>query len=166
MKSKKQIAIDILEKHKAKLNDLNNHNSTWYAMLSDLIAKYIGKESLLYNSASGWYSFAKRGSKDHLKEAHEIIDNAIDYINANDVKKETSIWRVLEAINQRILWSIITLICGALFWGGFEYAKFKQIHIVNELLIENQKFKDKLRSIPMNSSFEISKTKADSIVQK
>ena len=158
MKSKKKIAIETLEKHKKKLSDSKQPNSDWYALLADLLLKYLGKDSLLYNTADVWYSYPSRSTK---QAQEDVITGAIEYIQANGVKKENSIWRRIESMNQKVVYASITGIIGLIFLAGMQFSEIKKIKEENELILENKKLREKLNSFPVNPSFDIPKEEAD-----
>jgi len=162
MKSRDKKAINTLKKHKEKLNDLNNHSHNWYALLSDLIAKYLGEDAMLYKSAKSWYSFAKRGSSEHLETAKEIIDSTIDYIEANGIKIENSIWRRIEKLNQKVVYGSITGLIGLVFWAGIQFSEIRNIKNEHKLILENKELKEKLQSLTINPTFDIPKEETDS----
>lgn len=160
MNRKDKKAIASLIRHKDKLRTPADFDSSWVSKLSDLLLKYLGAESLLYNSAKNWYSFATRGNTSHMNDCLKILENSIEFIEDNGVKKESSFWRTLENTNKSVIVTIAIFIINIIFWSGYLVASYKKTKSDFDIVIENNKLKDSLSTI--RKSFKISDNKSNS----
>ncbi len=98
--SKKKKAIKALEAQKAKIDNPEHYNDViWVAQTADIVKKYIGEKSALYNvilrfkfsildtgmltKQQKQYEFAQKE-----RDAKKLVENCIEYINTNGVYKE------------------------------------------------------------------------------
>lgn len=160
MNRKDKKAIASLIRHKDKLKTPADFDSSWISKLSDLLLKYLGSDSLLYNSAKNWYSFANKGNISHMNDCLKILENAVEFIEDNGVKKESSFWRSLENTNKSVIVTIAIFIINIIFWSGYLVASYKKTKSDFDIVIENKKLKDSLSTI--RKSFKISDNKSNS----
>ncbi|PQB06790.1 hypothetical protein BST83_06190 [Polaribacter filamentus] len=152
-------AIKSLNRHKEKLKNPSDFDSSWVSKLSDLLLKYLGAESLLYNSAKKWYSFASRGNISHMNDCLKILENSIEFIEDNGVKKDSSFWRTLENTNKSVIVTILIFIINIIFWSGYLVSDYKKTKADYDLVIENIQLKDSLFSI--RKTFKIPDNKSN-----
>lgn len=157
-KDKKAIASFI--RHKDKLKTPADFDSSWISKLSDLLLKYLGSDSLLYNSAKNWYSFATKGNISHMNDCLKILENAVEFIEDNGVKKESTFWRTLENTNKSVIVTIAIFIINIVFWSGYLVASYQKTKSDFDIMVENKKLKDSLSSI--RKSFKITDNKSNS----
>lgn len=159
MNSKDKRAIESLIRHKDKLKDPNNFDSSWVSKLSDLLLKYLGSDSLLYTSAKSWYSFARKANMQQIDSCLNILENAVEFIEDNGIKKESSFWRTLENTNKSVVVTITIFIINIIFWSGYLVASYQKTKSDFDIVIENNKLKDSLSSI--RKSFKIPDNKSN-----
>ncbi|MEO0337614.1 MAG: hypothetical protein AAF242_00225 [Bacteroidota bacterium] len=119
--SRKQKALKSFQKLKEDINS-KDVNESHADMLTDLISKYIGENSRLHNSAiSCARSFGVNDARKDEQRMKEIIDRAIFFIENSGVKKESSFWRGVESMNQKVTYSIIATLIAVIFGFGKWY---------------------------------------------
>ena len=160
MNSKDKKAIASLIRHKNKLKTPADFDSSWVSKLSDLLFKYIGSDSLLYNSAKSWYSFARKGNISQMNDCLKILESAVEFIEDNGIKKESSFWRTLENTNKSVIVTIAIFIINIVFWKCYLVASYKKTKSDFDIMIENNKLKDSLSTI--RKSFKIPDNKSNS----
>ena len=150
-------AIASLIRHKNNLKTPADFDSNWISKLADLLLKYLGSESLLYNTVKNWYSFANKGNVAHMNDCLKALENAVEFIEDNGIKKEHSFWRTLENTNKSVIVTIILFLVNIIFWSGYLVADYKKTKADFNLVVENNKLKDSLTSIKKN----INKTESE-----
>lgn len=160
MNRKDKKAIASLIRHKNKLKTPSDFDSSWVSKLADLLLKYLGSDSLLYNTAKNWYSLASRGNISQMKDCISTLESSIEFIEDNGIKKEHSFWRTLESTNKSVIVTIVLFIVNIIFWSGYLVADYKKTKDDYNLVIENTKLKDSLSSI--RKTLEITDNKANS----
>lgn len=128
--TKKYRAIKAFELQLDKLRNKGYYkDETWVSLTTDLIEKYIGYNTNLYER-SKHFSFKVRYVSATLKdeevtsrlkykktEAERIVNSAIDYINANGIikpKKEN----LLKSIDNKLIYTIIVALFGTGYFCG------------------------------------------------
>lgn len=149
-----------LNRHKDKLKTPADFDSSWISKLSDLLLKYLGSDSLMYNSAKNWYSFANKGNISHMNSCLKILQNAVEFIEDNGVKKESSFWKTLENTNKSVIVTISIFIINIIFWSGYLVASYQKTKSDFDIMVENEKLKDSLSII--RKTFKISDNKSNS----
>lgn len=138
--SPKKKAIDALKKQKAKLDDKKYYNDwDWIAQTTDIISKYIGKDSALY-TAIIQFKFGvltdgslsneqiRHGFDAKVRTAKRYVDNCIEYIELNGIKKETKV-NLLQKLSDKVVWSIFV---GIATFGFFLGNFLKKVEIDKE----------------------------------
>lgn len=159
-------AIFALNRHKNKLKTSADFDSNWISKLADLLLKYLGSKSLLYNSAKNWYSLANRGSTSQMNDCLKILENAIEFIEDNGVIKEHSIWRNIENTNKSVIVSITIFIINIIFWSGYLVADYKKTKEDFNLVIENNELKDSLYLIQKKLKKPSIESNSNTIIKK
>ena len=166
MNNKDRKAKNSLIKHRNKLDSPADFDSAWVSKLSDLLREYIGPESLLHKSAKGWYSIANRGNVSHMKDCVKILENAVEFIEDNGVKKESSFWRTLEKTNGSVIATVAFFIVNIIFFSGYYIADYQKVKSNFEILVENEKLKDSLSTMRKTLKMTKNETKLDMTVDK
>ena len=95
-----------------------------------------------------------------MNDCLKILENAVEFIEDNGVKKESSFWRTLENTNKSVIVTIAIFIINIIFWSGYLVASYKKTKSDFDIVIENKKLKDSLSTI--RKSFKISDNKSNS----
>ena len=160
MNKKDKNAIASLIRHKNKLKIPADFDSSWVSKLADLWLKYLGSDSLLYNTAKNWYSLVGRGNRWDMKNCLSTLESSIEFIEDNGIKKEHSFWRTAESTNKSVIVTIVLFIINIIFWSRYLVSDYKKTKDDYNLLIQNTKLKDSLSSI--RKTLEITYNKANS----
>lgn len=151
---KKEKAIEILRKHKAKLGDRQTLNDDWIKLAADYLKKFLGEEVEMYKSMSNnmnssFHSIHFRGNfRDNprfdrkIAEHGRTIDNAIEYIRNNGVKKvkKTNFLYTMNPVAlAAYITAIITTISSGGYWLGYTNAKQEYRVEIKELKLEREK---------------------------
>lgn len=117
----KKKSIKSLEYLKEQLSKSETLNSNWVIMLADLLKKYLGPESQLYETTKIWIGIPV--NTNNKKEFYEIIDHAINYIESNGVYKPNSIWKLIENYDQRVVYLATAALVSFIFSIGYILGK-------------------------------------------
>ena len=166
MNSRDKKAIASLIRHKNKLKTPADFDSNWISKLADLLLKYLGSDSLLYTTAKNWYSYATRGNVSQMNDCLKALENSIEFIEDNGIKKEDSFWRTLENTNKSVIVTIFLFLVNIIFWSGYLVSTYQKTKSDFNLVIENNKLKDSLSSIRKTFKITDNKTNNDTTTYK
>ena len=130
MREREKKAINALEVHKKNLEKIKTLNDgyLWTTQLTDIVGKYLGKETNLYKT-SFQFSFSNEYyNESGNSRAGKLVDNCIEFISNNDVKQEFQ-GNILSKMTDQaviaLIFGIISLVGGIGYFCGDWFAKNK-----------------------------------------
>jgi len=156
---RKKIAIKAFEVQKEKLNNNQYYNdSDWVAQTSDIAKKYIGGDSSQYayitNFKFGIYKFNPLESDSEqmhfeldrkVRKAERYINNCIEYIKLNGIKKEPKI-NFIQKLSDRVVWSILVAIATLAYFIGSQVKSYQidkeKIKLEQKIETQNKQIED------------------------